>query len=774
MTSTEPISETYDVVIVGGGPVGLLTAYQIARFGLSVCVLEKYDKQTQDAFGRAIALFPRTLEQLDQLDLIEPMLQKGFACRTSVTYKDGVQQSVGAVYRESTECTGFEIEDGVASPDAYPVKSFFTNNKTQEEIVLRSKYLVGADGGRSFVRRHAGIPFEGDTSEDKWIRIDGIVETDMPIKRAYGAIESKTHGNVLWAPLDHGATRIGYAFTPEIAAKYPGGVTEEVAVKEAIESMRPFNVKFTEVHWWTLYTIGQRIAKDFSTKDRIFLCGDAAHTHSSGAAQGLNTGIHDSVNLAWKLTSEIHGFTRPEVLQTYATERRTAVEKLINYDKDISLLMTHKWPSWYTGDRTADPYLVLGQIFEQAASFNTGLGINYPANVLNQFPAATSLKIEPGNRAIDVDLTLPGINRKVRFNEIARNLGKFWIVLFAGKIGSTKSSLLALRTYLAENDELYSHQAMKWLTISCDAGCSPYETLGMPPFGDTYYDIDGLAHDKYGIDPSVGGIMIIRPDGLVGTGFLKMPAPRPEIIDGVKTFIPLENNPDVLEILCENLQLSWDLAFHDIISTSPEFLQECYFRPCHALIVLADRPIYRAARSAVEPTISEYKGSGPGEPVIWMKQTIGHACGLMALLHVVFNLEGGRYVQPDTAMDALRQQAILLGPAERAQLLYDSNFLEEAHMDAASRGSSNVPSPRDDNRHHFLAFVHKDGKVWELNGGMKGPLLRGDLGEKEDLLSERGMELTVRDFLKAAEQTGCDEMSIVAVTGADAVAQQTE
>lgn len=92
MTATAPITETYDVVIVGGGPVGLLTAYQIARFGLSVCVLEKHDKQTQDAFGRAIALFPRTLEQLDQLDLIEPMLQKGFACRTSVTYKDGIQQ----------------------------------------------------------------------------------------------------------------------------------------------------------------------------------------------------------------------------------------------------------------------------------------------------------------------------------------------------------------------------------------------------------------------------------------------------------------------------------------------------------------------------------------------------------------------------------------------------------------------------------------------------------------------------------------------------------
>ncbi|KAL5339803.1 putative ubiquitin carboxyl-terminal hydrolase isozyme L3 [Aspergillus crustosus] len=251
-----------------------------------------------------------------------------------------------------------------------------------------------------------------------------------------------------------------------------------------------------------------------------------------------------------------------------------------------------------------------------------------------------------------------------------------------------------------------------------------------------------------------------------------MPAPpQAEIIDGIKTFIPLENNPDVLELLCENLEISWDLDFHDVISTSPDFIQECYFRPCHALIVLADQPIYRAARSAVHPTIPEYNGSGPDEPVIWMKQTIGHACGLMALLHVVFNLENGRYMRPDTAIDALRHEAISLGPVERAQLLYDSNFLEEAHMDAASRGSSDVPSPRDDNHHHFLAFVQKGREVWELNGGMNGPLLRGVLSEGEDLLSERGLELTAQDFLIAAEQTSCDGMSIVAVTGADMVAQ---
>jgi phenol 2-monooxygenase len=262
------------------------------------------------------------------------------------------------------------------------------------------------------------------------------------------------------------------------------------------------------------------MAQDFSAKDRIFLCGDAAHTHSSGAAQGLNTGIHDAVNLGWKLALQIRGITKPDILETYSAERKTAVQKLIDYDKDISVLMSHKFPAWYKGDRSADPYILLGKIFEEAASFNTGLGIRYPENVLNQTLGASSLSVAPGSRPPDVELTMPGTNLKTRFQSITHNFAKFYALVFAGNATSTKNSLLGLKEFLASEPGkgLATHEAIEWITITSTVGCSPYEAIGMTPFGKTYFDPTNVAHDKFGVASDTGSVLIVRPDGLLGAG----------------------------------------------------------------------------------------------------------------------------------------------------------------------------------------------------------------------------------------------------------------
>lgn len=258
------------------------------------------------------------------------------------------------------------------------------------------------------------------------------------------------------------------------------------------------------------------MARDFSAKDRIFICGDAAHTHSSGAAQGLNTGIHDAVNLGWKLALQIRGITKDDVLKTYSTERKTAVQQLIDYDRDIAILMSHKWPSWYKGDPTADPYLALGELFEKAAPFNTGLGIAYPSNVLNQ-ASAVQLTAVPGSRPPDVELSTPGTNQKVRLQSITRNVAQFWVLVLTGNVTSTRTSLQEMEKFLAAESGLRTHKNISWITISPVVGCSPYEAIGMNPFGNTYYDSTSLAHERIGVDMAKGSVIILRPDGLVGS-----------------------------------------------------------------------------------------------------------------------------------------------------------------------------------------------------------------------------------------------------------------
>ncbi|KAE8374143.1 ubiquitin carboxyl-terminal hydrolase [Aspergillus bertholletiae] len=220
-----------------------------------------------------------------------------------------------------------------------------------------------------------------------------------------------------------------------------------------------------------------------------------------------------------------------------------------------------------------------------------------------------------------------------------------------------------------------------------------------------------------------------------------------KIINGVKTFIPLENNPTVHAHLSNTFSIQ-TLTFHDIFTLDPPPTD--LPRPINALIFLAAAPIYHRARSALQSTLPNYTTSNEHDPV-WIPQTIGHACGLMAFLHCVLNLDDGTHLVSGSELAKLREELISLAPEDRARVVYESRFLEEAHMDAARGGSSGVPGPEEDNGFHFVGFVKAgDGRVWELNGGMPGPLERGVLGEGEDLISETGLRLTVGDFVEAA------------------------
>ncbi|WQF87001.1 Putative peptidase C12, ubiquitin carboxyl-terminal hydrolase [Colletotrichum destructivum] len=236
---------------------------------------------------------------------------------------------------------------------------------------------------------------------------------------------------------------------------------------------------------------------------------------------------------------------------------------------------------------------------------------------------------------------------------------------------------------------------------------------------------------------------------------------------GKKTFIPLENNPDVFTSLIHDLGISSSLGFFDVYSLDEPALLALVPRPALALIFIAPAPMYysvRAAdgtRTATEDGIT-YKGAGPQEPVTWFRQTIGHACGLYALFHAVGSGEAREFVTEGSLMDRLLKEAEPLGWEARADVLYRSEELEEAHMKAARRGDTAAPSGEEPVGYHFIAFVKgRDGHLWELEGGSDGPVDRGLLEEGEDMLSEGALERGVKKFLSYAD--GNLEFSIIAL-----------
>jgi ubiquitin carboxyl-terminal hydrolase L3 len=237
------------------------------------------------------------------------------------------------------------------------------------------------------------------------------------------------------------------------------------------------------------------------------------------------------------------------------------------------------------------------------------------------------------------------------------------------------------------------------------------------------------------------------------------PSPSPSIINNniiilkPLTIPSLENNPEVMSHLVHQLGLPPTLGFTDVYSIDEPDLLAFVPRPSHALLlVFPVSQTYEQSRITEDTPLPEYTGSGPTEPVMWFKQTIRNACGLIGLLHAVSNGEPRQHVTPGSDLDNLLREAEGLEPVARANLLYESKALESAHADAAKLGDTAAPEAEDNVDLHFVAFVKGlDGTLWELDGRRRGPLARGMLGEEEDALSEAALALGVRRFLKMEE-----------------------
>lgn len=347
----------------------------------------------------------------------------------------------------------------------------------------------------------------------------------MPSPRTLNSVQSDSHGLVLWCPIDEGKVRIGYVFNAELQKRYSEDqITAEVVMAEAKKALQPFSLTFKKLDWFTCYGIGQNIGEHF-LKGRVILAGDAIHTHSSGSAQGLNTGLADAVNLGWKLALHLRGLGTRALLQTYDEERKMSVQQVIDNDKIISTLISGQLPPQYK-DRKEHPRDILDEWFNSAANiaFTLGLGISYPSNnLINVSPVTPAIGcVKAGERGPEAFVSRLGTNERVALQRLMPNKANFYVVIFAGNPRDTQSKLQNLRLHLDQPGNVsfqsaFGPEVIKTLTIFGTGGIAASETMGgLKSFGRSYYDTTQEAHEVYGVDPAAGALVVFRPDGYIG------------------------------------------------------------------------------------------------------------------------------------------------------------------------------------------------------------------------------------------------------------------
>jgi phenol 2-monooxygenase/3-hydroxybenzoate 4-monooxygenase len=258
---------------------------------------------------------------------------------------------------------------------------------------LRARYVVGCDGARSAVRKSIGRQLVGDSANVAWGVMDVLGVTDFPDIRYKSAVQS-VHGNLLVIPREG-----GYLFRIYVEMDKLGeeervankGITLEQLIAAAQRILHPYQLDVKEVPWWSVYEIGQRICEQYdevpgeevgARAPRVFIAGDACHTHSPKAGQGMNFSMQDSFNLGWKLAAVLRGQSPASLLHTYSQERQPAARQLIDFDREWAKMFSDKPRQGAAGEAEGVDPKEFQRYFEQHARFTAGVGTHYPPALL--------------------------------------------------------------------------------------------------------------------------------------------------------------------------------------------------------------------------------------------------------------------------------------------------------------------------------------------------------------------------------------------------------
>jgi phenol 2-monooxygenase len=302
-----------------------------------------------------------------------------------------------------------------------------TAEKDGKEEVWEAKYVLGCDGAHSTIRKALDIQMLGDTSDTVWGVMDIYPLTSFPDIRRKCTIHSAA-GNLLIIPREGGQLVRFYIQLP--AGVHPKEVKLVDLQDQARRIFAPYTMDFADVFWWSAYSIGQRLASAFHAHDRVFLTGDACHTHSPKAGQGMNVSLQDGYNIGWKLGSVLSGLSPPSLLSTYVSERSKTAADLIAFDKELAKMFSRK--EQYEGE--------FADYFTKSGRYMAGFTARYE----DSMATSVTKSDESLATAVTVGMRFPSAQvirfcdcKAVQLQSVLQSDRRWRVVVFAGDVNQT-------------------------------------------------------------------------------------------------------------------------------------------------------------------------------------------------------------------------------------------------------------------------------------------------------------------------------------------------
>jgi 2-polyprenyl-6-methoxyphenol hydroxylase-like FAD-dependent oxidoreductase len=476
-----------DVLIVGCGPAGLTLAAQLAAFpDITTCIVEQ--KSGPLLVGQADGIACRTMEMFEAFGFSERVVREAYWVNEVSFWKpdearpdtimrsgrvqdteDGLSEFPHVILNQARvhdflleamrdaparlepdygrtflDLTIDGASDAGAVASSHPVTVRLQRAGSDAVETVRARYVVGCDGARSGVRRALGRALHGDSANQAWGVMDVLAVTDFPDIRLKAAVHSAREGSILVIPREGGYLVRLYIELDKLNANErvsERNITVDRLITAAQRILHPYTLDVKEVAWWSVYEIGQRLCDKFddvpdeegaARLPRVFIAGDACHTHSPKAGQGMNVSMQDGFNLGWKLASVLRGRSRPEILHGYSAERRAVAKELIDFDRAFAAMFSAAPKPSEDGEGVSPAEFQ--RYFVKQGRFTAGTATQYEPSLISASPdfahLATGLVV--GMRFHSAPVIRLADAKPVQLGHAVKADGRWRLFIFAG------------------------------------------------------------------------------------------------------------------------------------------------------------------------------------------------------------------------------------------------------------------------------------------------------------------------------------------------------